>query len=467
MSLSTDQTSRRASIVSHASMVYRQLSFEDDLFTAKVYKRNYRNTRLQRLHKKTPDVESGTTVPQDPGSDHESIIPQQSNEETTEDDFGQDNFNVKEIRTVEHRGGSSTCLAPPPPLLTLASSAHMLSPPSSSPTNSYLNKSLPEPPHSSLSSQSSLRSASGYSPITNLIRAGVETEDKWVKRQLARLSGWSKSCSVHAAIFDGDVELVHSQISFTEMHDNASEVVEQVIGGTHDSWRPLHTATLKNNLRMVYLLLGKGAFVQSETKFGIQAIHLAAKIGSIEIVAALIDAGADVNCMDAYGRQPLHYLLGSRDEPYILEYLTERGADIRGILYAEKHAQLHLACMKNYVGNLNVLVAASERIGTPFSPAEIESALDKAILNGSALSVEYLLLQGVSPYESRSDGGTGVQRFGWRFYRTAHRDLYVEERILRLLLEYNDLFEDYHEGGTIPSSLFRPGIKPYGLEVGE
>ena len=454
-------------------MVYRQLTFEDDLFTAKVYKRNYRNTRLQRLRKKKPDVESGATVPQDPDSDHETIIPKQINEETAEDDLGQDNFNVKEIQTLEHHGGSSTRLAPSPPLLISASSAHMLSPPGSSPTNSSLNKALPKTlysilrSHSSLRSLSSLRSASGSSPITNLIRAGVETEDKWVKRQLARLSGWSKSCSVHAAIFDGDVELVHSQISFAEMHDNASEVVEQVIGSTHDSWRPLHTATLKNNLRMVYLLLGKGAFVQSETKFGIQAIHLAAKIGSIEIVAALIDAGADVNCMDAYGSQPLHYLLGSRDEPYILEYLMERGADIRGILYAEKHAQLHLACMKNYVGNLNVLVAASEGIGTPFSPTEIESALDKAILNGSALSVEYLLLQGVSPYECRSDGGTGVQRFGWRFYRTAHCDLYVEERILQLLLEYNDLFEDYHEGGTIPSSLFRLGIKPYGLEAGE
>ncbi len=246
---------------------------------------------------------------------------------------------------------------------------------------------------------------------------GVETEDDWAKRQLARLSGWSKSCPIHAAVFDGDVELMQSQIWFAEMDKIASVVVEEVIGSTYDSWPPLHTATLKSNLRMVRLLLEIGASVQRETTFGVQAIYLAAKTGSIKVIAALIDAGADINCMDAYGRQPLHYLLGSRDEPDIIEYLMERGADIRGILYAKKYAQLHLACVRDYVGNLNTLVAAGQRIGNPLSSTELESALDKAILNGSALSVNYLLFQGVSPYQCRSDGGTGLHTSVWCFIR--------------------------------------------------
>lgn len=48
LSMSTGRTTIRDSVSSYSSMVYRQLSFEDDLFTSRVYKRNYRNRRLQR-----------------------------------------------------------------------------------------------------------------------------------------------------------------------------------------------------------------------------------------------------------------------------------------------------------------------------------------------------------------------------------------------------------------------------------
>lgn len=62
LSMSTDQsTGHRDSISSYTSMVYRQLSFEDDLFTARVYKRNYRSLRLQRFWKQRP-INSHQTI---------------------------------------------------------------------------------------------------------------------------------------------------------------------------------------------------------------------------------------------------------------------------------------------------------------------------------------------------------------------------------------------------------------------
>lgn len=47
-SLSTCQTGARESVKSEEDILYRRLSFEDDLFTAKVYKRNYRSATLLR-----------------------------------------------------------------------------------------------------------------------------------------------------------------------------------------------------------------------------------------------------------------------------------------------------------------------------------------------------------------------------------------------------------------------------------
>lgn len=64
LSMFTDRTSIRDSNSSYTSMVYRRLSFEDDLFTAKVYKRNYRNERLQRHCENEHDLNHEYQTPQ-------------------------------------------------------------------------------------------------------------------------------------------------------------------------------------------------------------------------------------------------------------------------------------------------------------------------------------------------------------------------------------------------------------------
>lgn len=56
LSVSTDQTGDRDSIRSSASMAYRWLSFEDDLFTARVYKRNYRVHDFGGYGSRTPTL---------------------------------------------------------------------------------------------------------------------------------------------------------------------------------------------------------------------------------------------------------------------------------------------------------------------------------------------------------------------------------------------------------------------------
>ncbi len=57
-STSTKQTWDGASLYSDGNMSYRRLSFENDLFTAKVYKRSYRTPLIQRLFRRKVQTES-------------------------------------------------------------------------------------------------------------------------------------------------------------------------------------------------------------------------------------------------------------------------------------------------------------------------------------------------------------------------------------------------------------------------
>ncbi len=71
----------------------------------------------------------------------------------------------------------------------------------------------------------------------------------------------------------------------------------------------------------------------------------------------MIAAGADVNCADRDGRQPLHYLTDSRDRPDVILYLATKGAEINGLSVSSEPTPLHLACKNNFTGNLEALLS--------------------------------------------------------------------------------------------------------------
>lgn len=60
------------------------------------------------------------------------------------------------------------------------------------------------------------------------------------------------------------------------------------------------------------------------------ALHAAALHGFLDIVRRLLDAGADIDARNAYGRTPLHLAAQEGAGP-VVEYLVERGADARAI----------------------------------------------------------------------------------------------------------------------------------------
>ena len=87
VSMSTGQTGNRNSIDSYASMVYRPLSFENDLFTARVYKKNNPSPPLKRHWKKERNHVDGDnetiTLQENRHQKNESVAEQKSQRATS------------------------------------------------------------------------------------------------------------------------------------------------------------------------------------------------------------------------------------------------------------------------------------------------------------------------------------------------------------------------------------------------
>ena len=77
-----------------------------------------------------------------------------------------------------------------------------------------------------------------------------------------------------------------------------------------DGSTALHCATWKGHLDIVAFLLDAGADVHahnSNEHWGTTPLHAAAHANQAGIAELLIDAGADVNAKDLNGRSPLHH----------------------------------------------------------------------------------------------------------------------------------------------------------------
>lgn len=97
---------------------------------------------------------------------------------------------------------------------------------------------------------------------------------------------------------------------------------------------PLGVAVLAKQISAVKALVNAGADLtikMRDASLAIadddqpMAIHVAALTGSIDIVTILLDAGQNVNSLNAWGQTPLHYAAMTLNEPMI-KYLIRRGA---------------------------------------------------------------------------------------------------------------------------------------------
>lgn len=90
---------------------------------------------------------------------------------------------------------------------------------------------------------------------------------------------------------------------------SCSESEEEKTSVTIEHKQNLVTAVTKKNIGAVQNLLKQGVSPDVRNEKGVPIISIAASSGSIKIVRALIDAGADVNALDSDEKSPLQYAI--------------------------------------------------------------------------------------------------------------------------------------------------------------
>ena len=387
MSVSTRSRDSVLTIESQ-ELVYYPLSFEDDLFTARVYKRNYRNPWINSLVKfhwgKKIEERRVPTANPEASEDGQSLLSSSTGTTTPtimSVDLSQPWPSNQEISLPDLRPVS------PGPALTAETKADLTdlersvmisgSVPSTSEESPSIGSSLQNRTPDTSTKQ--IYPAEGQSDISGAISPTpgyVLQIDSESNVAVARPSPVSEmqfemNHSLLLAVEEGNLDDVETLI-----HWGAP------LNGYHVDRPPLFLAVQKRDVSMTRLLLEEGADC-AEGWAGTPIIHQACKAGDFQITRLLLDAGASATSLDGKEEQPLHTLLSmnhmvlSTDDPGLdvsdmIDLLISRGADINARTRTDK-TPLHLSCEADNVDNVRALLVhganrnAQDIVGnTPF-----------------------------------------------------------------------------------------------------
>ncbi|XP_055306226.1 integrin-linked protein kinase-like isoform X2 [Sitodiplosis mosellana] len=112
---------------------------------------------------------------------------------------------------------------------------------------------------------------------------------------------------------------------------------------------PLHIAAKMGHLNVTQVLIDNKANVNNKDNFGKTPLHWAAGQGDVNIVRMLITNKADIEARDKYNKSPLHWAAGE-GHVEIVKFLIEHGAEVNDKTINGKTA-LHKAAKR---GHLNV-----------------------------------------------------------------------------------------------------------------
>jgi len=130
--------------------------------------------------------------------------------------------------------------------------------------------------------------------------------------------------------------------------------------GTGLKQTPLHIAASEGHLDIVNALIAAGAHVNVKDNWGMTPINLAADKGHLNIINALIDAEADLNIGSNYGSRPLH-LAAAEGHLNIVNALIAMGVDVN-IRNLYGYRPLHYATSRDHLEVISVLIAAGADI---------------------------------------------------------------------------------------------------------
>ncbi len=366
MSVSTRSRDSLLSIESR-ELVYYPLSFEDDLFTARVYKRNYRNLWVNSLSKiqwgkkreggrvSAANLEASEDGPSLQSSASGMTTPTAMSVDLSQPYPINEEISLRDLRPV-----------PPSPAFTAATKADPTSHERSLMIAGSVPSTLEESPSISTGLQNGAMESSIkpiHPPEWQFTMSGAisSAPDQIPQMEIESNVEVARTSPIPEAQYD----LNHSLLLAVE-EENLDDIRTFIDRGAqvnpyNDVDRPpLHLAVFKRNVSMTKLLLQKGANCAQKWQ-GMPSIHQACEYADIQIVRLLLDAGASVSSLDALHKQPLHKVLSTRvpsDDAFeLVDLLISRGADVNSS-DQDGCTCLHVSCKYPNVGHVRALLTS-------------------------------------------------------------------------------------------------------------
>jgi len=222
--------------------------------------------------------------------------------------------------------------------------------------------------------------------IHNAVRSG---DMEKVKTLLAGHAEWlndpdqNQKTPLHLALESGHIDIARYLI----------ELGADINLKDKDAASPLHNAAYLGNLEIVDRLIKKGAASVNEGNFrGQTPLHFACEKGHPEVVARLLDAGADIEAGDALGRTPLMVTSMSRNME-VVKILMKRGADINASLKRgpATYTVLSVSAMYGFKDLVDLLIDRDAAI----SKDTLEPTLNSSMEMGHPQLFEYVQKKGL------------------------------------------------------------------------
>ncbi|RKL50680.1 hypothetical protein BFJ72_g133 [Fusarium proliferatum] len=169
---------------------------------------------------------------------------------------------------------------------------------------------------------------------------------------------WQGRIAFHLAAFSGHMETISKIV---ECETNLNETFEPF--QFSQSYTALHWAAQQSKRELVAVLLNSGANVNARCRVQMTPLHYACRENSLEIVDILINSGADVNVEDQYHCTPLRDAASCGRLEYVFRLLKVVDIDINARPGTRRHGSpLKSAIERGHGDVVRALVESGARI---------------------------------------------------------------------------------------------------------
>lgn len=167
---------------------------------------------------------------------------------------------------------------------------------------------------------------------------------------------------------------------------------------------PIHCAANKGHLACLKLLISHGADVNAGLTTR-SPLHCAVQSSAIDCVRELLENGAIPHSPQIYTETPLH-VAASLGSPEIIKLLLSYGAAVNVQCGADKSTPLHLAAEDSAAECARLLLEAGAEVSA--TNRKLQTPLHLAALSQSAETLNLLLQRGAEPNATDADGRTAL-----------------------------------------------------------